>query len=143
MEHFSMVGFNMERNCTLPCPHGFEPYYPAKVLLLFLRTLYGLKQAAMQFWRELQKAFWYMKYQQNGADPCLAFRWVNGYLIIWILWVDDYLNAGPTELVEESTKQIKTLFECKDLSEMDEYVGCHVEQNRKEGYMKLTQPVLL
>eukprot|EP00957_Ditylum_brightwellii_P108512 8276728-Ditylum_brightwellii.AAC.1 len=63
-----------------PVPQGFEPFYPADVLLLFLRTLYRLKQAAMQFWRELQKAFRYMRYWQNGSNPCLAFRWVNGFL---------------------------------------------------------------
>eukprot|EP00957_Ditylum_brightwellii_P118115 9008098-Ditylum_brightwellii.AAC.1 len=51
--------------------------------------------------------------------------------------------TGPTDLVDESTKQMKTLFECKDLGIMDEYVGCKVEHNTKEGYMKLTQPVLL
>eukprot|EP00957_Ditylum_brightwellii_P127878 9752006-Ditylum_brightwellii.AAC.1 len=34
-------------------PQGFERFYPEDVLLLLLRTIYGLKQAAMQFWREL------------------------------------------------------------------------------------------
>ena len=34
-------------------PKVFEKYYPADVVLLLLRTLYGLKQAAMAFWREL------------------------------------------------------------------------------------------
>eukprot|EP00957_Ditylum_brightwellii_P084520 6426594-Ditylum_brightwellii.AAC.1 len=38
---------------------------------------------------------------------------------------------------------MKTLFECDNLVVMDEYVGCKVEHNAKEGYMKLTQPVLL
>eukprot|EP00957_Ditylum_brightwellii_P211343 15366072-Ditylum_brightwellii.AAC.3 len=36
-------------------PKGFELLYPKYVLLLLLRSLYGLKQAAMQVWRELQK----------------------------------------------------------------------------------------
>jgi hypothetical protein len=34
-------------------PEGFEEIYGAYVLLLLLHTIYGLKQAAMAFWREL------------------------------------------------------------------------------------------
>eukprot|EP00957_Ditylum_brightwellii_P015793 1189146-Ditylum_brightwellii.AAC.1 len=30
-------------------PQGFQKYYPPDVLLLLLRTIYSLKQAAMQF----------------------------------------------------------------------------------------------
>ena len=37
-------------------PKGFEKYYPSDVVLLLLRTLYGLKQAAMALWCELLKA---------------------------------------------------------------------------------------
>eukprot|EP00957_Ditylum_brightwellii_P102113 7783758-Ditylum_brightwellii.AAC.1 len=36
---------------------GFERFYPADVLLLLLKTIYSLKQAAIQFWCKLQKAF--------------------------------------------------------------------------------------
>ena len=32
-------------------PEGFEEYYPAGVVLLLLRTIYELRQAAMAFWR--------------------------------------------------------------------------------------------
>eukprot|EP00957_Ditylum_brightwellii_P205908 15345960-Ditylum_brightwellii.AAC.1 len=35
------------------------------------------------------------------------------------------------------------LFECKELGEMDEYVGCKVERDLQQRTIKLTQPVLL
>jgi hypothetical protein len=35
---------------------GFEKYYGSDVVLLLQRTLYGTKQAALQFWRELLKS---------------------------------------------------------------------------------------
>ena len=33
------------------------------------------------------------------------------------------------------------LFDCKDVGEMHEHVGCRVERNREEGWIRLTQPV--
>jgi hypothetical protein len=34
-------------------PEGFEQYYPAEFIWLLLRTIYGLKQAAVAFWKQL------------------------------------------------------------------------------------------
>jgi hypothetical protein len=42
-------------------PQGFEKYYPEDAILLMLRTIYGLKQAAIALWRETLKAFNYMQ----------------------------------------------------------------------------------
>eukprot|EP00957_Ditylum_brightwellii_P113579 8659520-Ditylum_brightwellii.AAC.1 len=50
-------------------PQGFERFYPLNVLLLLLRTIYGLKQAAMQFWRALLAAMLDIKFNQKRADP--------------------------------------------------------------------------
>ena len=35
-------------------PRGWREHYNANLVLLLLRTIYGLKQAAMAFWKELQ-----------------------------------------------------------------------------------------
>jgi hypothetical protein len=130
-------------------PQGFEKYYPGNVLLRLLRTVYGLKQAAIQYWREMLRAFKHMKYARCKADPCLYFRWkqdsntMKRRLIIWLLWVDDCLILGPKKFVTGAKKKMMTLFECDDLGEMEEYVGCKVERNWTERWVRLTQPVLL
>jgi hypothetical protein len=36
-------------------PQGFEKWYPGAVLLLLLRTMYGTKQAAMQYGRKCRR----------------------------------------------------------------------------------------
>jgi hypothetical protein len=40
-------------NIYMEIPQGFEKYYPKNAVLLLLKTIYGLKQAALAFWREL------------------------------------------------------------------------------------------
>jgi hypothetical protein len=75
-------------------PEEFEKYYPVGVVLLLLKTIYGLKQAAIAFWKQLLKAFASMDYVRSKADPCLYFAWTVNGLVIWISWVDDCLVCG-------------------------------------------------
>ncbi len=67
-------------------PQGFEQFYPKNVLLLLLRTLYGLKHAAMAFWKETQQAFKSMEHTRSKADPYLNFKWTEDGLLLWVSW---------------------------------------------------------
>jgi len=125
-------------------PQGFEKFYPGNVLLLLMRTIYGLKQAAMQYWREMAKAFRFMEYERSKADPCLQFKWEeNSGLIIWLTWVDDCLITGKKDRVIEAKRAMMSMFECDEVGELKEYVGCKLERNWEEGWVKLTQPVMI
>ena len=130
-------------------PQGFEKYHPGDVVLRLKRTLYGLKQAAIQYWKEMLRAFRHMNYERSKADPCLYFRWIKDpttmkdRLIVWLIWVDDCLILGPKTMVDSAKKEMMKLFDCDDLGEMQEYVGCKVERNQEERWVRLTQPVLL
>jgi hypothetical protein len=49
--------------------------------------------------------------------------------------------AGNEEGVLASKEQMKAKFDCDDIGEITEYVGCKVE--RTVEYVRFTQPVLL
>jgi hypothetical protein len=85
-------------------PEGFVNYYSGNVVLKLKRTIYGLKQAAYAFWRELLKAFKAMHFQRSKADPCLYYKWNDDGLILWISWVDDCLVAGNEKQVLNTKK---------------------------------------
>jgi len=40
-------------------PQGFKKYFPWNVVLLLLKTLYGLKQAAYAFWLTDIRSIWH------------------------------------------------------------------------------------
>ena len=123
-------------------PEGFENFYPIGCVLLLLHTIYGLKEAAMAFWREILKAFKHMGYNRSKADSCLYFKWTAlGNLIVWLSWVDDCVCFGQSQDVKTATDEMKSLFECDDVGEFEEYVGCQVI--RENNKLKLTQPVLI
>jgi hypothetical protein len=131
---------NLEKVYLRP-PKGFQHIYGADVVLLLLKTIYGLKNAAKAFWRELLRAFSALGCKRSDTDPCMYFKWTEAAgLLIWLSWIDDCVCFGKEDAVEESKSEMKKLFECEDVGDFDEYVGCKI--SRDEGF-KFTQPVML
>jgi hypothetical protein len=57
--------------------------------------------------------------------------------------VDDCLVCEKETGVKIAKKQMMDWFDCDEIGNMDEYVGCKVERDYKERSMKMTQPVML
>ena len=136
--------FEDNEELYMEIPEGFEHYYDSvEYLLLLLRTIYGLKNAAMAFWRELVKCFKSMKYEKSPADPCLYFRWTLEGLVIWISWIDDCLVVGPAKSLKQAKDKMIKRFDCDEIGNMNEYVGCKLERNYQTRSLKFTQPVMI
>ena len=59
-------------------PQGIEKHYPPSVLLKLLCTIYGFKQVALQFWREMHMVYCHMGYMTSEADLCPYHCWRAG-----------------------------------------------------------------
>ena len=140
---FLLGEFGTEEKLYMEVPEGFVKFYAANVLLLLLKTNYGLKQAAYASWRKFIEAFWAMGYKRSKGDPCLYFKWTNDILTLWMSWVDECFVCGTDELVKAAKEAMKKEFDCEDLGVLTEYVGCKIDYNREEGYLRMTQPVLI
>ncbi len=81
--------FEDGKKIHMKIPKGFEKHFPAKSVLLLLKCLYGLKQAAKAFWRQLLRAAKAMGLTQSNADPCLYFKWVDARIVMMMSWIDD------------------------------------------------------
>ena len=62
---------------------------------------------------------------------------------MWASWVDDLITCGYKSKVLNEVDHMKQQFDCNDGGELNEYIGCKIKHNREEGWLKLTQPVLL
>jgi len=82
-----------------------------------------------------------MGYVHCNADQCYFFDWEDGALSLILLCVYDCLLTGPKEKVLKAKTKFIRLFDCKDIGEMKEYVGCVIE--RGKGWLKMTQPTQL
>jgi hypothetical protein len=113
-------------------------------IIELLRTLYGTKQAAKRFWLFLLGMMASVKYRYNKVDPCLYYRWDEEGLRLWASWVDDLIHIGPTEDgVIETKKEITSKVSCDDQGKLSEYVGCKIEHDVENAWLKMTQPVLI
>ena len=120
-------------------PEAYKAWYPPWAVFLLLKTQYGTVQAALQYYRECCKALAFLKFKRNPAEPCMFFKWEDGQMVIFLLWVDDCCITGPKNLVLKTVKEFTNLWDCKDLGELKEYIGCRVE--RTPDWIRLTQPV--
>ena len=69
------LDFKGKKRIYLKVPQGFESKYSNEVVMWLLKALYGTKQAAMAFWKELLKCMRHLEFKRSGADPCLYFKW--------------------------------------------------------------------
>jgi hypothetical protein len=63
--------------------------------------------------------------------------------VIRILWVDDCLLIGHKEEVSKYKNMMQEYFECEDIGELKEYVGCKIDQNKKDKSLKISQLVII
>jgi hypothetical protein len=136
--------FSKGEKLYMEVPQGFHKFYGYAVVLLLLKTIYGLKQAAYEYWVALLKAIRAVGMTRNKAGPCVYFRWTKNGLNMWSSWVDDLLSCGvENEDLKQGREAIKEHFSLDEVGPLEEYVGCKIEYNKEEGYIKITQPVLL
>jgi hypothetical protein len=93
---------------------GFEEFYDDNTVLPLKKCLYGLKQAAMAFYRKLLVAARNIGLKRSLANPCLYYKWEGGRLVIMISWIDGNMIVGPTNLVLKLKNDLMTQFECED-----------------------------
>jgi hypothetical protein len=63
--------FNDGEKIYIKIPLGFEEFYDDNTVLLLKECLYGLKQAAMAFYRKLLAAASKIGLKCSSTDPCL------------------------------------------------------------------------
>ena len=140
---FLLGNFEPGHKMYIEVPQGFEKFYPPGIVLLLNKTLYGLRQSAMQFWKLTVRAFKAMNYTRSKADACLQFMWTTAGLVMWITWVDDCLCIGPKEEVLKAKVKLGEFFDTDECGPLNEYIGMKIDWNQTNRSLKLTQPVLI
>lgn len=129
-------------------PDGMERFYGLRkdVVLKMLVPIYGTKQAAECFYKELVKKSKQKGYERSNADFTLFYVWNEGRLLVFAVWVDDIIAFGAKADLDALEADITSAFEAKAEPEFNEYVGNKIDINRGDdgiATVKFTQPVLI
>jgi hypothetical protein len=109
-------------------PHGFEKHFPANSVILLLKCLYGLKQAARAFWRQLLQAAKKMGLTRSSGDPCLYYKWKDGRLVMMLSWIDNNAIVGYKKYMLDLKQDLMKQFDCDNCGKMDKYVGYTIKK---------------
>lgn len=82
-------------------------------------------------------------FKRSKANPCLFYAWRNEGLVIWVGWVNDNMVIGPPDIVDKEKDMMKKDFDCDDLENLTEYIGCKINKSATTRAIKITQPVLV
>ncbi len=134
-------------------PEGYEEYlllhglrYSAsEYCLLLLKALYGLVQAARQWWKKMTEVMSQIGFHPSKADPCLFIKRKqhNEPPAFVILYVDDGGIIGTQKVIKDVMNALSKVFKIKDLGEMKSFVGCEIHENKEKDTIWIHQPKLI
>jgi hypothetical protein len=126
--------FEPQHQMYLHITKGFEQDYPTDAFLRLLKTFYGTKQAAMQFWKKSCLVLRLKFFTRSKADACLHFQWSVLGLVLFLSWVDDVFLCGPNAGVQKAKQEFTAHLKCNEQGEMKEYVGCQIERDFDDSH---------
>ena len=124
-------------------PEGFKVRGQEDKVLRLLRAIYGLKQASLAWWKELDKSFKELGFKRLYADAGLfVYRHADGTIVIVIAYVDDIIFLGKNKsLIASKKAEFMKRWECRDLGECKEFLRMRI--TRKDGKILLDQTAYL
>jgi len=107
------------------------------------KCIYGLVQAARQYWKKFVKTLEQYGFQVSKADPCLMYREDENGICMIVIYVDDCVLVGTEQSIDVATKQIQEHFTIKIEDELNDYLGCEIklDLDRKRGW--ISQPHII
>jgi hypothetical protein len=110
-----------------------------------VKAIYGLVQAARQWWKKFKEVMSTMNYKPSPADPCLFIQNINQtkQLSFVIIYVDDGGIIGTQESIQQIVKALSKDFNVKYLGKLEYFVGCHIIENSTKDTIWIHQPKLL
>jgi hypothetical protein len=105
-------------------PQGFIAKGQEHKVFRLLRSIYGLKQAALSWWNELNLSMEKLHFHRIQSDACIFVYKQNNELCIAIVYVDDAIFLGPNcTFVEKLKCEFMDVWDSRDLGEPSEFLG--------------------
>jgi NAD(P)H-flavin reductase len=115
--------------------------YTGEKVVVLNKSMYGLVQAARQFFLKFKTVLEKAGFKQSDAEPCLFFKAVEDYYVLLVLHVDDCYVLGKPDSIQQVVRdieaaglKIKTEYSTKD------YLSCEIKMNKGKSIAWIGQP---
>ena len=109
---------DLEHEIYMKIPEGYDevmnPGVDKEDCLILQKAIYGLVQAARQFWKKLVDKMQEGGFKLSEADPCMLYKEDEKGVCIIIIYIDDMLIIGKEEAIDDAIKVLQGHFQVKD-----------------------------
>src|SRR6202522_895751 len=121
-------------------PIGYETKNRREWVWKLLKTLYGLKQGARNWYDALCQALNELGFTRTEADHGVFFREVGTHIIILAVHVDDCMVTGSSgKLVNDFKREINTKYRITDLGPAHWLLGIKITRDFDNQIISLSQ----
>ena len=112
--------------------------------LLLLHAIYGLVQAARQWYLKFVEKLTKIGFGGGCPDPCLFTRRSEKGVVFLAVWVDDSLMVGDEDAINEVIGLLRDEdFILKTEGSLDNYLSCEITMNKDKTIGWIHQPHLI
>jgi hypothetical protein len=146
----------LEESIWMVFPEGYTEFLEEKEMfngkrdpeiycLKLKKSIYGLVQAARQWWKKFKAVIESMGYKACDADPCLFVKNnTNSSTKSFIaIYVDDGGIFSTEDNIKEVLEELSKVFKVKYLGKLENFLGCRIIENKERNTIYLHQPKLL
>ena len=123
----------------MDCPEGMKNVNNSVDCLKLVKCIYGLVQAARQFFRKLKEVLVKLGFKTSKADPCLLLKRDEKGVIFVALYVDDCLCVGSKQQIENLKLRIQGSFAIKINDDVKDYLSCEIQFSKNKKGVVLHQ----
>ena len=138
----------LDEEIYIEIPPGYNEVIPTENLqnidcLLLQQAIYGIVQAARQWWKSITKALKDIGFKISEADPYLAYKLDNQGTCMMILYIDDIMVTGTEALIDDAIDHLKQVFIIKEVQTLDDYLGVRIVRSTDKKKLWLGQPSII
>ena len=143
----AILNGDLEHEIFMKIPEGYDEVINQDVekedCLILQKAIYGLVQAARQFWKKIVDKMQGGGFQLSEADPCMLHKEDEKGVCIIIIYIDDMLIIGKEEAIGAAIKVLQGHFQVKDPPSLEDYLGVQIVQSYNGKKPWLGQPTTI
>jgi hypothetical protein len=133
----------LEEEIFMECPPGMQGVTRNNILLL-RQCIYGLVQAARQYFKRIKKTLHSIGFKGDDADKCLFCRRCKKGICYIAVYVDDNLMVGDIDAIDDTIKSLeKHGYILKIQEDLKDYLSCQILFSNNATQAWVCQPHLV